>query len=157
LGCRVICEPRKAWKEGTRHAHKKALYRRRGHAPLLLAKPVLAATRCIPDVKRGGELCKGYVDIQDAFQETYHASRDPGALWIACVAVVFAVYGHVVQQPRIAEEAYGDYSKVSMDGGLAVLKPLERVWKDDEGVSFRASMDPVFDSGAGARSSINPC
>jgi Zn ribbon nucleic-acid-binding protein len=73
-------------------------------APLLLAKPALAATRCIPDVKRGGELCKGYVDIRDAFQETYHASRDPGALWIACVAAVFAVYGHVVQQPRIARK-----------------------------------------------------
>jgi len=117
-------------------------------APLILATPTWAATRCVPDPKRGGELCKGYVDITDAFQETYHASHDPGALWIACVAVVFAVYGHVVQQRRIAEEAYGDFSKVSMDSGLAVLKPLERVWKDDDGVSFRASMEPVFDSGA---------
>jgi hypothetical protein len=64
------------------------------------------------------------------------------------VAVVFAVYGHVIQQRRIAEEAYGDFDKVSMDSGLAVLKPIERVWKDDDGVSFRASMEPVFHSGA---------
>jgi hypothetical protein len=26
-------------------------------------------------------------------QEAYHASHDPGALWIAYVAVAFAVYG----------------------------------------------------------------
>src|SRR5208282_2494126 len=57
------------------------------------------------------------------------------ALWVACVAVVFAVYGHVVQQPRIAQEAYGDFRNVSMDSGLAVIKPLERVWKDDDGES----------------------
>jgi hypothetical protein len=120
-------------------------------APLILTKPVLAATRCIPDPKLGGELCKGYVDITNAFQETYHASHEPGALWIACVAVVFAVYGHVIQQRRIAEEAYGDFDKVSLDGGLAVLKPLERVWKDDDGVLFRAAMLPVFDSDGGAK------
>jgi hypothetical protein len=58
----------------------------------------------------------------------------------------FAVYGHVIQQPRIAQEAYGDFNNVSMDSGLAVIKPLEGVWKDDDGVSFRASMEPLFDS-----------
>jgi hypothetical protein len=117
-------------------------------APLVLAKPAWAATRCVPDPKHGGALCKGYVDITNAFQETYHASHEPGALWIACVAVVFAVYGHVIQQRRIAEEAYGDFNNVPVESGLAVLKPIERVWKDDDGVSFSASMEPVFDSGA---------
>src|SRR5271170_7937210 len=120
-------------------------------APLALAKSASAAPRCIADAKLGGQLCKSYVDVTNAFQETYHASHDPGALWIACVAVVFAVYGHVIQQPRIAEEAYGDFGNVAMDSGLAVIKPLERVWKDDDGVSFRASMDPVFDSDGGAK------
>jgi hypothetical protein len=37
-----------------------------------------------------------------------------------------------------------------MDSGLAVIRPLERVWKDDNGVPFRASMEPRFDS-AGAK------
>jgi hypothetical protein len=74
------------------------------------------------------------------------------ALWVACVALAFAVCGHVIQQPRIAQEAYGDFNNVSMDSGLAVIKPLERVWKDDDGVSFRASMEPLFDSdSAGAK------
>ena len=117
-------------------------------APLTLSKSASAAPRCIPDPKRGGQLCKGYVDVRNAFQETYHASHEPGALWIACVAVVFAVYGHVIQQRRIAEEAYGGFDKVAMDSGLAVIKPLERVWKDDDGVAFRAAMAPLFDSDA---------
>jgi hypothetical protein len=120
-------------------------------APLVLAKSALAAPRCVPDPKLGGQLCKGYVDFRNAFQETYHASHEPGALWVACVAVVFAIYGHVIQQKRIAEEAYGDFDKIAMDSGLAVIKPLERVWKDDDGESFRASMEPVFDSDGGAK------
>ncbi len=78
-------------------------------------------------------------------------AASPARYGIACVAVVFAVYGHVIQQRGIAEEAYGDFDKVAMDSGLAVIKPLERVWKDD-GVAFRAAMEPVFDSdAAGAR------
>jgi hypothetical protein len=42
---------------------------------------------------------------------------------------------------------YGDFDVVSTGSGLAVVKPIERVWKDG-GVSFRASMEPLFDSGA---------
>ena len=38
-----------------------------------------------------------------------------------------------------------------MDSGLAVIKPLERIWKDDDGASFRASMQPVFDADASAK------
>jgi hypothetical protein len=118
-------------------------------APLVLSQSAWAAPRCIADPKRGGELCKSYVDITNAFQETYHASHDPGALWIACVAVVFATYGHVIQQKRIAEEAYGDFKNIAIDGGLAVTKPLERIWKDDDGVAFRALLEPLFDADAG--------
>jgi hypothetical protein len=51
-----------------------------------------------------------------------------------------------------SQEAYGDFDKVAMDSGLVVIKPLERVWKDDDGVSFRAAMEPLFDSDfAGAK------
>jgi hypothetical protein len=117
-------------------------------ATLAPAKSAWAAPRCVTDPKHGGQLCKSYVDVRNAFQETYHASHEPGALWVACVAVVFAVYGHVIQQPRIAQEAYGDFDKVEMDSGLAVIKPVERIWKDDDGEAFRASMEPLFDSDA---------
>ena len=79
--------------EGNRHVHTRRRFLAEALAPLIVATPAVAATRGIPDPKRGGQLCKGYVDIRDAFQETYHTSHDPGALWIACVAVVFAVYG----------------------------------------------------------------
>ena len=126
--------------EGNRHVHTRRRFLAEALAPLIVATPAVAATRGIPDPKRGGQLCKGYVDIRDAFQETYHASHDPGPLWIACVAVVFAVYGYVIQQRRIAQEAYGDFDKVTMDSGLAVLKPLERIWKDDDSVGHSLSL-----------------
>jgi hypothetical protein len=46
----------------------------------------------------------------------------------------------LIQQRRIAQEAYGDFDKVTMDSGLAVLKPLERIWKDDDSVCHSLSL-----------------
>src|SRR5258707_1302784 len=82
--------------------------------PMVLALPARAGVKCLTDNKRGGELCKSFINVKDAYQETYHARHEPEAIWIACVAVVFATYGHVIQQPRIAEEAYGDVAKVNL-------------------------------------------
>jgi hypothetical protein len=113
--------------------------------PLFLQGHAVAAPRCVPDPKRGGELCKAYVDVTDAYQETYYARREPAAVWIACVAVVFAKYGHVVQQPRIAEEAYGSLDAVPLDKGAKVAAALARKWKDDDGSSFTISVEPMFD------------
>jgi len=115
-------------------------------APILLPASALAAARCVPDAKRGGELCKAYIDVTDAFQETYHARHEPAAIWVACVAVVFAKYGHVVQQKRIAEEAYGSVEEVSIDKGAAVAERLARDWKDDDGTPFRTTVERVFDA-----------
>jgi hypothetical protein len=117
-------------------------------AAALLPERAGATPRCIAAPRLGGELCKSYIDVANAYQETYHASHDPSALWIACVAVVFATYNHVIQQPRIAGEAYGAFDKVAFDNQLGVLQPLTRAWRDDDGVAFRASFEPVFDGGA---------
>jgi hypothetical protein len=119
-----------------------------GLAPLVMPRSAFASPHCVPDAKRGGELCKSYVDIQPAFQETYYARREPAAIWIACVAVVFATYGHVIQQPRIAKEAYGDIDGVGLDAGFPVTGPLARSWRDDDGVAFKASAERVFDADA---------
>ena len=118
-------------------------------APLTLALPAHAASRCVADAKLGGQLCKSYISVKDAYQETYYARHEPGAIWIACVAVVFATYGHVIQQPRIAEEAYGGFDNISLDQGFAVTQPLARTWKDDDGVTFRASLAPLFNADNG--------
>ncbi|WP_158818102.1 hypothetical protein [Methylocapsa sp. S129] len=117
-------------------------------APLVVATMARANVRCIADPKHGGELCKTFIDVHDAYQETYHARHDPAAIWIACVAVVFATYGHVVQQPRIAQEAYGDVDKVALDSSSSAIRPLARAWKDDDGVAFGVSAEPIFDSDA---------
>jgi len=120
-------------------------------APLLLLSGARAwaGARCVPAPKLGANLCKTYINFTDAYQETWHASHEPGALWVACVAVVFATYGHVIQQPRIAAEGYGDFSAIPADSDLAIAGPLARTWKDDDGVAFRASFEPVFNGDAG--------
>ena len=118
-------------------------------APLVLPARAFASPRCVADPKHGGELCKTFVDVQSAYQETYYARREPAAVWVACVAVVLATYGHVIQQPRIIKEAYGDIAAISLDG-LAAAKPLERRWKDDDGASFSAAVEAVFDADAQA-------
>jgi hypothetical protein len=118
---------------------------------LALAAPAHAAQRCVSDAKLGGQLCKSSISIVDAYQETYYARHEPAAIWIACVAVVFAKYGHVIQQPRIAQEAYGGVEKVSLDQGYPVAQPLARTWKDDDGVAFKATMTPLFDADNGVK------
>jgi hypothetical protein len=47
---------------------------------------------------------------------------------------------NVIQQCRIAQKAYGDFDKVTRDSGLAVLKPLERICKDDDSVGHSPSL-----------------
>ena len=113
---------------------------------LILASPASGAPRCVADPKLGGQLCKSFISVKDAYQETYYARHEPTAIWVACVAVVFATYGHVVQQPRIAAEAYGGFDKIPLDRGLPVATPLARDWTDDDGVRFRASIAPLFDA-----------
>src|ERR1700677_4079821 len=117
-------------------------------APALLATTARANGRCLADPNHGGKLCKTLIDIKDAYQETYHARHEPAAIWIACVAVVFATYGHVVQQLRIEQEAYGNIDKVALNTSSSAINPLARAWKDDDGVAFNVSAEPLFDSDA---------
>jgi hypothetical protein len=118
-------------------------------SPVALAATARAAPRCVADPKIGGQLCKSFISVTDAYQETYYARHEPEAIWIACVAVVFATYGHVIQQPRIAQEAYGGFDKIALDKGFPVAQPLVRTWKDDDGVTFKASLTSLFDADAG--------
>ena len=118
-------------------------------APLLLAWPARAAPLCAPEkAMKGTKVCRAYIDSMKASQETDQASRDPRAIWVACVAVVFAMYDHIVPQARIMTEGYGGLDKIPVDAGIAVALPLTRTWKDEEGVGFRASFEPLFDDGA---------
>jgi hypothetical protein len=120
-------------------------------SPLAFAVPAHAAPHCISDAKLGGQLCKSFISVTDAYQETYYARHEPTAIWIACVAVVFASYGHVIQQPRIAEEAYGGFDNIALEKGFPVTLPLARTWKDDDGATFRATMTPLFDADGGGK------
>ncbi len=126
-------------------------------APLVLACSARAAPLCAP-VKslNGANVCRAYIDSMKASQETDLGSRDPRAIWVACVAVVFALYDHIVPQSRIMAEAYGSLDKVPVVAGLSVAAPLLRNWKDEEGVDFRVSFEPMFDDGAGRAFDAKP-
>ncbi|MGD1039145.1 MAG: hypothetical protein ABR878_18725 [Roseiarcus sp.] len=117
-------------------------------APLLLAWPARAVPSCRQDPKLGANVCRAFIDATNSYQESFHASHDPRAIWIACVAVVFSIKGHVIQQPRILAEAYGSLDQIPIDAGFAVALPLARTWTDDDGVGFRASAELVFDDRA---------
>ena len=117
-------------------------------APMLLAWPARAAPLCAPAPTLGANLCRAYIDSMNASQETDYASHDPRAIWVACVAVVFAIYRHIVPQSRILAEAYGSLDKIAADAGFEVALPLERTWRDEDGIDFRASFERVFDDSA---------
>jgi len=117
-------------------------------APLLLAWPARSAPICALAPTLGANLCRAYIDSMNASQETDYGSRDSRAIWVACVAVVFAIYRHIVPQSRILAEAYGSLDKIPTDAGFAVALPLARAWRDEDGVDFRASFEPVFDDSA---------
>jgi len=122
---------------------------------MLLAWPARAAPICARAPMLGASLCRAYIDSMNASQETDNASHDPRAIWVACVAVVFAIYGHIVPQSRILSEAYGSLDKIPADPGFEVALPLARTWRDEDGIDFRASFEPVFDDIA-ARGAFDP-
>ena len=126
-------------------------------APLLLAWPARAASFCAPvKAMKGANVCRAYLDSFKASQETDQASHDPRAIWVACVAVVFAMYDHIVPQARIMAEGYGGLDKVPVVASIAVAAPLMRIWKDEEGVDFRASFEPMFDDAVGGALDAKP-
>ena len=126
-------------------------------APLVLVRSARAAKLCAP-VKsmKDATVCRAYIDSTKASQETDLGNRDPRATWVACVAVVFALYNHVVSQARIIAEAYGGLDKVPVVSGMSVAAPLTRTWKDEEGIEFRASFEPLFDDSAGDAFNAKP-
>jgi hypothetical protein len=100
-------------------------------APALLATAARAKVRCVPDPKHGGQMCKTSIDFTDAFQETYHARHEPAAIWIACVAVVFATYGVFDPMPMIGPRALDIDEVVPKGAGgdlqYAIRMKLEKV------------------------------
>lgn len=85
------------------------------------------------------------VDIARFCQPVDGPRSDAAAAWVACVATVFAVYGHGVLQSRVAADAYGDLAAVGVHRGFAVARPLDRMWTDDNGVMFRVAVEALYD------------
>jgi hypothetical protein len=48
--------------------------------PLTIAAPAFGSPRCVADPKLGSQLCKSFISIKDAYQETYYARHEPTAI-----------------------------------------------------------------------------
>jgi hypothetical protein len=131
----------KIWKRGIATMHTRRRFLAEALAPLIVATPAGGGLNALHPRSEAPRIALQRL-CRHKGRLSGNLSCEPrsGRLWIACVAVVFAVYGYVIKQRRIAQEAYGDFDKVTMDSGLAVLKPLERTWKDDDSVGHSLSL-----------------
>lgn len=69
--------------------------------------------------------------------------------WAACISMVFAFYGHRVNQERIVSEVYGAPYNLPAGSGFVVARSLNRAWIDDTGRPFRSTLQAVFDVQSG--------
>lgn len=60
--------------------------------------------------------------------------------WAASISMVFAFYGHPVDQKRIVSETWGSIQNMPAENGT-ILQDLNRSWKDERGVPFRSMGD----------------
>ncbi len=78
----------------------------------------------------------GRLDGVQAYQQM------PEWCWAACIQMVFAYWGHSVDQKRIVKETWG--SIVNMPGQpQQILEDLNRKWKDDDGEEFTSQADSL--------------
>lgn len=80
-----------------------------------------------------------------AFQPTEGCRSDAAAAWIACVASVFAHYGHRVPQSTVAADAYGGLAAVPLQDGFGMARTLDRMWTDATGTMFRVAVEALYD------------
>src|SRR5260370_40997367 len=80
--CMIICKARveRARRMPAMHTRRRFLVG--ALAPMVLSAPAWAGVKCLSDQKLGGQLCKTYIDVKDAYQESYHARHEPEAIWI---------------------------------------------------------------------------
>lgn len=105
----------------------------------------VAAGGCPSEPAGRSDVRAACVDLGASFQRTEGGRRDAAAAWVACVASVFAAYGHGVRQSRVAADAYGELAAVPVHKGIAVARALDRMWTDDNAAMFRIAVEALYD------------
>lgn len=101
-----------------------------------------AATQCSPTI------CETSLSFR-RFAARYEPQYQSQWCWAACISMVFGHYGYRVAQERIVTEAYGAPVDMPAVNGFVIASALNRVWIDDRGREFEASLEAVFDVMAG--------
>lgn len=96
------------------------------------------------------QICHAEVNFDAFLEEAYDTQHASQWCWAACIAMVFAFYGHPVRQERIVAEAYGGVYNLPSGSGFNIAKQLDRPWVDERGRTFRSRLLSVFDAHAGS-------
>ena len=110
--------------------------------PALSLTPAQALNSC----SQGG--CLAQVAFPQ-FAATYEQQYQSEWCWAASISMVFAYYGHPISQQRIVSEAYGAPVNMPAVSGFLIAQALNRVWIDDRGRQFKASLKAAFDAQSG--------
>lgn len=113
-----------------------------------------AGERCAFVPAMGQQACEVGVDL-DRFDEVYAAQRDSQWCWAASASMLFAYYGHPVEQGRIVETVYGRVVNLPAFSTRTISALLSRQWEDDDGEMFEVQMHGAYDPFMGFNSLSN--
>ena len=108
---------------------------------LTLPQSAVAGLSC-QDIGPGIRTCTAGVAIQ---QIRPVLQRRLNWCWAACIEAIFAVHGHKVGQRRIVEKLFGDEIDAPA-AGPQIVYAVDGDWEDDDGDSFEASAEVLWDT-----------
>jgi len=97
---------------------------------MINGKPVYRAE--IPNVNR--------------FQTAFKNQMQSQWCWAACVSNIFAYHNHPLAQKTIVKTVYGSEVNLPSFTARRIAEQLNRVWQDDNGKTFRATLTAAYDA-----------
>jgi hypothetical protein len=95
-----------------------------------------------------GPLMRAQVNFS-SFARTYRTQQRSQWCWAASIANIFAFHGHPVAQEKIVEAVYGRKDNLPAFTGAVIARQVNRIWTDDNGDRFRATLTAAYDQDAG--------
>ena len=106
----------------------------------------LAASSVLPAFGQLGQ--KVEVPLERVI-EAYNSQKCPSWCWAASISMLFELYGHPIDQRRIAATLYKTPPPCKTSSPSAILHLINQGWKDDNGETFHCRTDALYDQFAG--------
>lgn len=108
-------------------------------------RPAQAVIRCTAYDARGLQLCEAGIDrnLGAVTAKQEHSQW----CWAACISAIFAYHGYPLDQDRIVAATYGRAVNLPAHG-RAIARATNRTWRADDGRSFTARCEVLWDTGA---------